>query len=283
MDTALHVLDHGTVELLDYMGNDDAVVEAARVSYGASQQRRNNKDLLRYLMRHKHWSPFQMAELKFRIKAPIFVARQWMRHNGDINETSYRYTPVDEHDVYIPELSRIQTQSTANKQGSSEVSAHAPQVQQAMKNASELVMREYTAFIHDDIAREVARNITPVSTYTTWIWKTNLRDCLMFLAARLDEHAQWEIRQYAEAVAVFMQRHFPSTYEAFRDYVLDAVTLTALDVEVLTDLIRSYQEILYSTNTAQNPPLEYRYHNLHSRWTKGDIRESKERLKGFGL
>ncbi len=231
------VLNAGFVRVIDCMGNDRAVVQAARVSYGKHDENRPghlDRSLIRYLMRHRHTSPFEMCEVKFQIRAPIFVARQWMRHRtASINEISARYVALPA-DTYVPEPDQIRPPAENNKQGR----ANAPlpdaefyaSVFEAMGNNSAALYRQ---LLDRNVAPELARMVLPVSVYTEWVWKIDLHNLLHFLELRLHEHAQYEIREYAEAIWEFVRNWVPLTAEAFKEYRLDGVSLSASAVALL--------------------------------------------------
>ena len=234
-------LDHGFVRLIDYMGSDEAIVQAARVSYGKGTKK-NLKDrgLIRYLMRHQHTSPFEMVEFKFHCKLPIFVARQWIRHRtASVNEYSLRYSEA-QNEFYIPQLESIRKQSKTNKQGRSEESV-SPELQEKihtmLKQHTEQLWHDYQELEHLDIARELARINLPVSLYTEWYWKIDLHNLLHFLKLRLDPTAQYEIRVYAEAMAEIVKIAVPISWEAFEDYVLNAMYLSRQELELVKDAI----------------------------------------------
>lgn len=236
----IEVLDHGIVELIDYMGDDAAVVQAARVSYAGADKPNMSKDhhLLRYLMRQWHTTPFEMCEIKFVIKCPLFVARQWHRHRtASINEYSARYSKVKD-EFYIPELSRIQGQSTENKQGSDgKTSSVAETVQQDLKDGQHLAKSLYNKHIHYDISKELARINIPLANYTEYYWKCNVHNLMHFLRLRMDSHAQYEIRVYADAMFEIFKQWMPITAQAFVDYRLEAVSLSRLEKDATSSLI----------------------------------------------
>jgi len=238
----IRVLDHGFVRLVDYMGDDAAIVQAARVSYGAGTKKRSEDSaLIRYLLRHKHTSPFEMVEVKLHLKAPIFVARQWMRHRvASINEVSARYSILP-NEMYLPDDTQISFQSSDNKQGRS--TTEVPQ--EVRERVRELLLagqREayagYQEMIDAEIARELARIALPVSVYTEWYWKMNLHNLFHFLTLRTDAHAQFEIRIYAEAICLIVQRLAPVAYQAFVDYSRDAVHLSGPEREIVARALR---------------------------------------------
>ncbi len=241
--TRIEVLDHGIVELVDYMGDDAAVVQAARVSYAGADKPNMTKDhhLLRYLLRHWHTTPFEMCEIKFVIKCPLFVARQWHRHRtASINEYSARYSKIKE-EFYIPELSRIQGQSEENKQGSDgeeSMSAHYFQISTEVMAEQSLEM--YTEYEKRGIAKELARINQTVNGYTEYYWKCNVHNLMHFLRLRMDSHAQYEIRVYAEAMFEIFKQWMPITAQAFVDYRLKAVNFSRLEMEVVLDLLTQF-------------------------------------------
>lgn len=238
----LPVLDHGFVYLVDYMGNDQSIEQAARVSYGTGTRKvSETRGLIRYLMRHEHTTPFEMVELKFHAKMPIFVARQWVRHRtANINEYSGRYSLLDK-EFYVPEPENVAFQSSSNKQGrGEEVDPKDAQfvrdliIQDASRNYD-----HYETMVSDyDIAKELARINLGVNYYTQWYWKVDLHNLFHFLKLRKDPHAQWEIRQYADAMGQIVEDSVPLAWEAFKDYELDAVKLSGQEKEVIGNLIR---------------------------------------------
>ena len=236
--TPLPVLDHGFVRVIDYMGDDAAVVQAARVSYGKGTKRVNeDRGLIQYLMRHRHTTPFEMCEIKYHVKLPIFVARQWIRHRtANVNEYSARYSIMDK-DYYLPAADQLATQSIDNRQGRGEVldEATAKQVLALLRQDAEQTYGHYEQMLEEDIglARELARMNLTLNTYTQWYWKTDLHNLFHFLRLRADRHAQYEIRVYAEAMLETVKAWVPSSYAAFCDYRLGAVTFSAKMLEVL--------------------------------------------------
>lgn len=230
---ALPVLDHGFVRVIDYMGDDSAVVQAARVSYGAgTKQVSNDEGLIRYLMRHWHSTPFEMCELKLHVKLPVFVARQWIRHRtANVNEYSARYSILD-REFYIPAPEHLAAQSEVNNQGRGAVLAgeEAARVLNWLKADAAQAYDHYEAMLSQEgqagLARELARMNLPMNIYTQWYWKVDLHNLLHFLRLRADAHAQYEIRVYAEEIARLVQAWVPLSYAAFEDYRLGAVTLS---------------------------------------------------------
>ncbi len=239
--TTFPCLDHGFIRLVDYMGNDEAIVQAARVSYGAGTKTTSeDKGLLRYMLRHGHSSPFEMVELKLHAKVPIFVARQWIRYRtANVNEVSMRYS-LPPKESYVPELEDVRAQSLTNKQGRSDEGLD-PRIQNDVRNAiadhNERSSELYKVFQGEDIARELARTVKPVGTYTEWYWKNDLRNVFHFLNQRLDTHAQKEIRVYAEAMSEIVKNVVPTAYEAFEDYILNAVTFSGPEMNALEKIL----------------------------------------------
>ncbi|KPQ22273.1 MAG: thymidylate synthase, flavin-dependent [Rhodobacteraceae bacterium HLUCCA24] len=238
--TAYPVLDHGFVRVIDYMGDDAAIVQAARVSYGAGTRHvSNDEGLIRYLMRHWHSTPFEMCEVKLHVKLPVFVARQWIRHRtANVNEYSARYSILD-REFYIPDPSALAAQSTVNNQGRGEVLGpeESARVLEILKGDAARAYDHYEAMISDEgqqgLARELARMNLPANIYTQWYWKTDLHNLFHFLRLRADAHAQYEIRVYAEAIAEMVKDWVPAAYGAFEDYRMGGVQLSAKGVEVL--------------------------------------------------
>ena len=231
------VLDHGFIRVIDYMGDDAAIEQAARVSYAAGTRRvSETRDLLRYLMRHRHSTPFEMAEIKFHIRLPIFVARQWIRHRtANVNEQSARYSEMRE-EFYIPRPEQLAKQSETNKQGRGEVLSpeDAAVVLRTLYADAERVHDDYKGMLHThNLSREVARINLPLGTYTEWVWKIDLHNLFHFLSLRADSHAQWEIRQYADTMLDIVRQWVPIATEDWEDYRLNAVTLSAQAVCVM--------------------------------------------------
>jgi thymidylate synthase (FAD) len=214
------VLDKGFVRLIETMGTDLSIVQAARVSYDSgSKGVESDTKLLRYLMKHKHTSPFEMCEIKLHIKAPIFVARQWVRHRtASWNEISGRYTEIKE-EYYLPELSSILGQSKSNKQSREAVLSIGEQslARHWIDENSKDAISKYRALLNLGVARELARVVLPVNFYTEWYWKIDLHNLMGFLRQRMDSHAQYEIREYANAISEIIQEWVPITHTAFVD------------------------------------------------------------------
>jgi thymidylate synthase (FAD) len=264
--TEYPVLDHGFVRVVDTMGDDNAIVQAARVSYGSGTEKKStDRGLIRYLMRHWHTTPFEMCEIKLHVKLPIFVARQWIRHRtANVNEYSGRYSILD-REFYIPEIDVIQPQSQTNKQGRAgelpealrfamretirQQSEGAYQVYEELRTGSPWFHRDGQPidYEHDDIepfddvewgmAREMARMVLPPNIYTQWYWKVDLHNLFHFLRLRADSHAQYEIRVYAEAICKAVQAWCPVAYEAFEDYRMNAVMLSGQEADIMRLLV----------------------------------------------
>ncbi len=239
LDKEYAVLDHGFVRLIDYMGDDTAIVQAARVSYGKGTKKvSQDRGLIRYLMRHRHTSPFEMVEFKFHVKLPIFVARQWIRHRtANVNEYSGRYSVMKE-EFYLPADEDIRFQSTVNKQGRSEDEVP-EEVKQRLVTWLQQTQKDlyagYAQQVEDGMARELARIALPLSLYTEWYWKIDLHNLLHFLSLRLDPHAQKEIREYAFVMAEMVKAVCPMAYEAFEDYRLNALYFSGPELKVMAD------------------------------------------------
>lgn len=236
-------LDHGFVRVVDFMGSDSAIVQAARVSYGDGTKTVNeDKGLINYLMKHKHTSPFEMCEIKLHIKLPMFIARQWIRHRtANVNECSARYSILPE-EYYIPELQNILPQSEMNKQcRGGEISPEfAKDAQSLIRESSKRSYEDYQALLGDEengIAREIARGVLPVNMYTEWYWKIDLHNLLHFIRLRIHPHAQYEIRVYAQILADIVKQWCPLAYGAFEEHVLGGQTFSKSQMEVLKSLL----------------------------------------------
>jgi thymidylate synthase (FAD) len=236
------VLDHGFVSLIDYMGSDEDIERAARVSYGyGTRQRSQTRGLLRYLRRHQHTTPSEMVELKFHCCMPIFVARQWIRHRtANVNEMSGRYSLMPML-FYTPPDEQLQTQNAKNNQGrAGQVLAEGPrrEAKQRWLDGRADAVTNYEWLTGHEVARELARIDLPLSTYTQWYWKIDLHNFLHFLTLRVDSHAQWEIQQYGRVMAGMLRRVAPLSYEAWVDYDLCAARLSRMEVQALRALIQ---------------------------------------------
>jgi thymidylate synthase (FAD) len=249
---ALPVLDRGFVRVVDYMGDDGAIVQAARVSYGRGTRRvSEDRGLINYLMRHRHTTPFEMCEIKYHVKLPIFVARQWIRHRtANVNEYSARYSILD-NEFYIPAPEHLAAQATTNRQGRGAVleGAAARRVLDLLREDSERAYAGYAAMLNEDeagapvdpawpgLARELARMNLSLNFYTQWYWKTDLHNLMHFLSLRADPHAQYEIRAYAEAMLGTMQRWVPLTHAAFVEYRMNAASISATGLQVIQRML----------------------------------------------
>jgi thymidylate synthase (FAD) len=233
-------LDKGFVRLVDQMGDDAAIVQAARVSYGAGTKKLSeDRGLIRYLMRHRHTTPFEMCEIKFHIKAPIFVARQWLRHRtANVNELSLRYSEAS-NEAYVPD--EIGQQSVVNKQarGDNMGVLMTMQAVLAIEDGNLTATQTYNNLLAHGVSREQARIVLPLSTYTEWYWKIDLHNLLHFLELRLSPKAQPEITEYARAMAGYVKRWCPLAWEAFEDYRLEAYTLSRAELEIIKGVMRS--------------------------------------------
>ncbi len=240
----LPVLDHGFVRVVDYMGDDSAIVQAARVSYGkGTKQVSEDRGLIRYLMRHWHSTPFEMCEIKLHVKLPMFVARQWIRHRtANVNEYSARYSILD-REFYVPSPEHLSAQSKSNRQGRAGVleGEHAQNVLNMLKEDATRCYDNYMWMLnedeskgdHDGLARELARMNLPVNFYTQWYWKVDLHNLMHFLRLRADPHAQYEIRVYADAILNVMKAWVPLAFDAFEEYRLGAAQLSATGVRLV--------------------------------------------------
>jgi thymidylate synthase (FAD) len=240
------VLDHGFVALVDYMGTDDDIERAARVSYGyGTRKRSQTRGLIRYLRRHKHTTPSEMVELKFHCCMPIFVARQWIRHRtANVNELSGRYSLIPML-FYSPPAEQLQKQSRKNNQGRSGDALEAAQIDEANRRWRDIragAASAYEWLTANDVARELARIDLPLSTYTQWYWKIDLHNLLHFLTLRVDRHAQWEIRVFGQAMAGMLKRVAPLSYEAWIDYDVCGGHLSRHELEILRGLVAPTDE-----------------------------------------
>src|SRR6516164_1169507 len=250
--TPLPVLDHGFVRVVDYMGDDGAIVQAARVSYGLGTRKvSEDRGLIHYLMRHRHSTPFEMCEIKYHVKLPIFVARQWIRHRtANVNEYSARYSILD-NEFYLPVPEHLAAQAATNRQGREKLldRVEAQRVLDLLRRDAERAYAGYTELLNEDdsgkpidptrpgLARELARMNLSLSFYTQWYWKTDLHNLMHFLSLRADPHAQYEIRVYAEAMLDVMRRWVPLCHEAFLQHRLHAVTLSAAALAAVKRMI----------------------------------------------
>ena len=252
----LPVLDHGFIRVIDYMGNDSAIVQAARVSYGKGTKMVNeDKGLINYLMRHRHSTPFEMCEIKFHVKLPIFVARQWIRHRtANVNEYSQRYSILD-REFYLPHPDQLATQSTTNRQGRADVlqGEQAEHVINILRQDATRAYDHYEEMLNEDsqgnvlvpgrpgLARELARMNLSVNFYTQWYWKIDLHNLMHFISLRADPHAQYEIRVYADILFDILKKWLPVTSEAFMDYRLGGASLSEKGLMVVKALLKGQQ------------------------------------------
>lgn len=246
------VLDHGFVRVIDYMGDDAAVVQAARVSYGKGTKKiSDDAGLINYLLRHRHTTPFEMCEIKYHVKLPIFVARQWIRHRtANVNEYSARYSVLD-REFYVPEEDHLAAQSSSNRQGRGNILSgkEAKRVLDILREDAQMTYDHYIEMLNESeegniidvskegLARELARMNLTLSTYTQWYWKTDLHNLLNFLSLRADTHAQYEIRVYADAMMETLRRWCPITFQSFSDHRVEGVTLSGKAIKVVKKLI----------------------------------------------
>jgi len=243
------VLDHGFVRVIDYMGDDEAIVQAARVSYGrGTKSVQSDAGLISYLMRHRHSTPFEMCEIKYHVKLPVFVARQWIRHRtANVNEYSARYSILD-REFYIPAPEQLAAQSVSNRQGRGDVleGEEAQWVLDTLKGDADQTYRHYETMLNEGengdperqgLARELARMNLPLNIYTQWYWKVDLHNLFHFLSLRADPHAQYEIRVYAEAMLETVRRWVPLAYDAFVENRMGGASLTAGQIAVLKRLL----------------------------------------------
>lgn len=262
----ISVLDHGFVRVVDYMGTDSSVVQAARLSYGVGTKQVNqDRGLINYLMRHLHTTPFEMCEIKFHIKLPIFVARQWIRHRtANVNEYSGRYSILD-NEFYLPMKENLSAQSKQNRQGREErlSDEQAHRVLQIFKDDAQRCYENYEAMLNEDLegnvidenkaclARELARMNLTLNYYTQWYWKIDLHNLMHFLKLRADPHAQYEIRVYAQIMLDIVKAWVPLCYEAFMEYKMNAVWLSATAQKVIQRMLQG--ESVTQENSGLNP------------------------------
>ena len=239
----IQVHEHGFVKLLDVMGDDEEVENAARISYGEGTRKvSQTRNLIRYLMRHKHTSPFEMCEVKFHIKLPIFVMRQLVRHRtANLNEYSGRYSVMSD-EFYLPQGDYLQKQSSTNNQGRDEVHPHKGSLQFEFNRVYDNANMAYQTLLGEDLARELARVLLPVANYTECIWKIDLHNFFHFVRLRSDSHAQREIRDFSDAMYELVKPKFPLCCEAFEDYSRDAVTFSRKEMEVIKYNLRRGRE-----------------------------------------
>jgi thymidylate synthase (FAD) len=249
---AIPVLDHGFIRVIDYMGDDSSIVQSARVSYGKGTKKvSTDEGLIRYLMRHWHSTPFEMCEIKYHVKLPIFIARQWIRHRtANVNEYSARYSILDK-EFYIPAKEQLSAQATNNRQGRGELitGQQADEVLKILKddavrtydNYEKMLNERFDGTIIDEkksgLARELARMNLTLNSYTQWYWKTDLLNLMNFLFLRGDSHAQYEIRVYAEKMLDTVKKWVPITHAAFLDYRVGAAHLSSKGLKIVKSMI----------------------------------------------
>ena len=249
---AIPVLDHGFIRVIDYMGDDSSIVQSARVSYGKGTKKVSTDDgLIRYLMRYRHSTPFEMCEIKYHVKLPIFIARQWIRHRtANVNEYSARYSILDK-EFYLPAKDQLAAQSQSNRQGKGDVlqGKQAEEVLNILKDDATRTYNNYEKLLNErfdgtkidenkiGLARELARMNLTLNTYTQWYWKTDLLNLLNFLFLRADDHAQYEIRVYAQTMLETVKKWVPITYQAFMDYRVGAAEISSKGLKVIKSMI----------------------------------------------
>ena len=250
---AIPVLDHGFIRVVDYMGNDSSIVQSARVSYGKGTKKvSTDSGLIKYLMRHWHSTPFEMCEIKYHVKLPIFIARQWIRHRtANVNEYSARYSILDK-EFYLPTSENLAAQSKSNRQGRGDIidGDQAKEVLTILKSDAEKTYNNYEVMLNErfdgstinenkkGLARELARMNLTLNTYTQWYWKTDLLNLMNFLRLRADSHAQYEIRAYADAMLDTLKKWVPTTFDAFMDYRVGGTEVSAKGKLIIQKLIK---------------------------------------------
>ena len=250
---AMPVLDHGFIRVIDYMGDDTSIVQAARVSYGKGTKKvSTDSGLIKYLMRHWHSTPFEMCEIKYHVKLPIFIARQWIRHRtANVNEYSARYSILDK-EFYLPSPEHLAAQSKNNRQGRGNIieGDQAKKVLNLLKKDAEQTYDNYEMMLNErydgsvideketGLARELARMNLTLNTYTQWYWKTDLLNLMNFLRLRVDHHAQYEIRAYANVMLDSLKKWVPITYDAFMDYRVGGTEVSAKGKIIIQKLIK---------------------------------------------
>jgi len=256
------VLDHGFVRVVDYMGDDTSIVQSARVSYGKGTKKvSTDEGLIKYLMRHWHSTPFEMCEIKYHVKLPIFIARQWIRHRtANVNEYSARYSILDK-EFYIPNKEQLSAQSTINRQGRGDLITgdQADEVLQILKddatqtygNYEKMLNERFDGSVIDEkksgLARELARMNLTLNSYTQWYWKTDLLNLLNFLFLRADRHAQYEIRVYAEVMLETVKKWVPITHSAFLDYRVGAAHISGKGLKIIKSMLNG-EEVKYENS-----------------------------------
>jgi thymidylate synthase (FAD) len=276
------VHDYGYVTLLETMGSDETIVDSARISYDR-RGKSEDRALIRYLLRHRHTSPFEMGVMRFEIKMPIFVARQWIRHRtASLNEMSARYTELP-NEMFVPKV--VAMQSPDNKQGRQNLDVdmrHGDDTNDLLANiinrANITSYTHYETLLEAGVARELARGVLPVNIYTKFVWKMDLHNLMHFLDLRLDPHAQEEIRDFAEIIEKMVALHFPTTYEAFVDYIRDSYTCSRMEIEFMRKLIKLYQRMPEMTPDAAQAELDALDKSVGSTMSKRELAELKRRF-----
>jgi len=263
---AIPVLDHGFVRVVDYMGDDSAIVQAARVSYGKGTKKiSTDNGLIKYLMRHRHSTPFEMCEIKYHVKLPIFIARQWIRHRtANVNEYSARYSILDK-EFYLPSKENLAVQSAINRQGRGELvnEKQADNILNILKKDAEQTYANYELMLNErydgstikednkGLARELARMNLTLNTYTQWYWKTDLLNLLNFLSLRGDSHAQYEIKAYADVMIDSLKKWVPITFDAFMDYRVGGMELSGKGKAVIKKMMKGQKCDFESSNLSK--------------------------------
>jgi thymidylate synthase (FAD) len=277
----ISVLNHGFVGLIDSLGNDESIVRAARVSYGKGTKKLSeNRDLIRYLVRHSHNTPLEQVVFQFHVKLPIFVARQWIRHRTwSFNEYSGRYSEMTE-DMYLPELKDIKPQSANNKQGRSGCFSieKAKDIQSLINGNNETAQRAYKELLNTGLTRELSRGVLSVNNYTEWFCQVNLHNLFHFLKLRLDKHAQYEIRVYAEVMYKLIKDIVPLACKAFEDYIFDFEDGTYQNYHLSKTELETLRNVLKSINE-DNSALLDRNIETTFKGSKRELDEFKRRFK----
>ena len=261
----LKVLDKGFIRIVDYMGNDSSIVQAARVSYGKGTKKKSQDEgLIRYLLRHRHTTPFEMCEIKLHVKLPIFIARQWIRHRtANVNEYSARYS-ILEDEFYIPKIRNLAEQSSINKQGRGQEvdKASAQKIIDILLKDSKNCYDNYTWMLNEEetsnfdknrpsLSRELARINLTLNTYTEWYWKVDLHNFMHFVSLRADQHSQYEIRAYAEILLNILKSWVPMTYRAFSSYRLNSAELSEESLNIIKKLVKGKKVKRKETNLSK--------------------------------
>lgn len=266
------VLDKGFVRVVDYMGDDSAIVQAARVSYGrGTKQTNQDRGLIQYLMRHRHTTPFEMCDIKFHIKLPIFIARQWIRHRtASVNEYSARYS-IMSNEFYIPRPEDMAMQSKSNKQGRDNILSpeESEKLLRLLHDDADRCYNHYQEMINEDtngniidednpsLARELARMNLTLNFYTEWYWKINLHNLFHFLSLRADPHAQYEIRVYADAMLEIVKKWVPFAYESFMEYRVNAASFSGNGIKAIKSMLKGDEVTSETSGMSKREWLEF--------------------------